>query len=205
MMSKSECCIFLIDDDEAIRHGISLLLTSAGYKVECFSDAENFLETGKIEIAGCILLDIFLEGKSGLELQEQIKSKFDHLPIIYITGHGDVPMSVKALKNGAINFLQKPIDDIQLFDALDEAVNISAQILSEKTELHRIQLLINSLTQRETEILRFLIRGLLNKQIATELGIVEQTVKVHRGRITAKLGLKSVAEMVRLAEKIKFH
>jgi FixJ family two-component response regulator len=203
-MNKSDCIVFLIDDDDDIRYGISLLLTSAGYLVECFSTAEDFLETDKVGIAGCILLDVFLKGRSGLELQEQIRCKFDHLPIIYITGQGDIPMSVRALKNGAINFLQKPIDESALFDAINEAINKSSQELAEITEINRISSLFNCLTPRETEILRYLIRGLLNKQIATALGIVEQTVKVHRGRICGKLGVKSVAEIVHMAEAIKF-
>jgi two-component system, LuxR family, response regulator FixJ len=201
----SDCVgkIFLIDDEEEIRYGISLLLSSAGYSVECFRTAEEFLETENSEIASCILLDIFLEGRSGLDLQGQIRTKFDHLPIIYITGHGDVPMSVKALKSGAINFLQKPIDDHSLLSAIQEALSVSFQILSGKTELNRIKTLVNSLTPRENEIFRYVIKGMLNKQIAAQLGVVEQTVKVHRGRITEKLQVKSVAEMVHMAEMLK--
>jgi FixJ family two-component response regulator len=204
IMSKHECRIFLIDDDEAIRYGISMLLSSAGYLVECFSNAEEFLETETIDISGCILLDIFLEGRSGLELQEQIRCKFGHLPVIYITGQGDIPMSVRALRNGALNFLQKPIDEADLLTALKEAIDLSCKLLSEKNQITMTRSLFERLTPRETEILRYIVSGRMNKQIAAELNITEQTVKVHRGRITEKLGVRSVAELVQMAAKTRF-
>lgn len=201
-MEHDQCKIFIVDDDQAIRRGISLFLDSSGYVTESFGSGEEFLETVDYSGAGCILLDIFLEGKSGLELQEEIKSKFQSLPIIYITGMGDVPMSVQALKKGAANFLQKPIEDRQLIDAVEEALNLSCQMVSECRETSRIRSRIETLTPREYEIFKYLITGMLNKQIAAELNITEHTVKLHRGKITEKLGVKSVAEIVQMAGKL---
>jgi len=200
-MKDTNSRIFIIDDDEAIRRSISLLLSSSGYTSESFSGGEDFLTTVDYSGAGCILLDIFLEGKTGLELQEEIKNRYGNLPIIYITGMGDVPMSVQALKKGAINFLEKPIDEQHLFQAIEEALGLSHLIVSEQKEFSRIKSLISTLTPREYEIFRYLITGMLNKQIAAELNITEHTVKLHRGKITEKLGVKSVAEIVFMAEK----
>ena len=201
-MNKSECKIFLIDDDLEIRESISLLLKSGGYNTESFTDVKNFLEDTNYNGAGCILLDIFLGGKTGLELQEEIETKFDRLPIIFITGFGNISISVEALKKGAINFLEKPIDEKKLFTAIEEAVNKSFALVTKHNEIEQIKSLISSLTAREFEIFRYIITGMLNKQIASELGIAEHTVKNHRLKITDKLGVKSVAEMVYLAEKL---
>ncbi|HNS17643.1 MAG TPA: response regulator [Bacteroidales bacterium] len=201
-MKDDNSSIFIIDDDEPIRRSISLLLNASGYATESFAGVEEFLETVDYSGAGCILLDIFLEGKSGLELQEEIKSKFQCLPIIYITGMGDVPMSVQALKKGAVNFLQKPIDERQLLDTIEEALHLSHQMVMEQKETSRIRSLIGNLTPREYEIFKYLITGMLNKQIAAELNITEHTVKLHRGKITEKLGVKSVAEIVQMAGKL---
>jgi FixJ family two-component response regulator len=202
MIQNPECKIFVIDDDESVRKGISLLLSSGGYHVETFENAKDFLASENGKGPGCILLDIFLYGESGLDLLDLIKEKFSNLPIIFITGHGDVPMSVRALKMGAINFLQKPVDDLQLFHAVDEAINLSLVLLNIQKERNSIKAKIDSLTPREFEIFRYVIKGALNKQIAFNLNIAEHTVKLHRGRITEKLGVKSVPEMIRMAEKI---
>jgi FixJ family two-component response regulator len=201
-MSNKEYKIFIVDDDEAIRRSLSLLIRSAGYSASGFSGAEEFLESEDYDGKGCILLDIFLDGESGLELQEKISKKFHNLPIIYITGLGDVPMSVQALKKGAINFLQKPVDDVQLLEAVEEALRKSAALVTEKNQILHIKALIDKLTPREYEIFQYILTGMLNKQIASELNIAEHTVKLHRGKITEKLGVKSVAEMVRIAEKL---
>ena len=201
-MNKTNNKVFLIDDDEEICQSISLLLNSAGYKVETFRSTENFLETKNHSGAGCILLDVFLGGKTGLELQEEIETKFESLPIIFITGQGTIPLSVEAMKKGALNFLQKPIDDKELFNAIDEAINRSNALISKQNEMEKFKSAVNSLTSREYEIFRYVISGMLNKQIAAELGIAEHTVKNHRLKITEKLGVKSVAEMVYIAEKL---
>ncbi len=198
-MTSENTKIFIIDDDESVRRSFSLLLKSAGYAVEAFDGGDHFLALEQFKGAGCILLDIFLDGKSGLELQEQVSKKFPYLPIIYISGQGNIPMSVQALRKGAINFLQKPVDDIQLLGAVEEAIKESSTKVSLGEEIGRIKLLMQSLTPRELEVYQLLITGLLNKQIAGKLNIAEHTVKIHRGKITEKLGVKSVAEMVQMA------
>ena len=201
-MNKTNGKIFIIDDDEEICQSISLLLKSAGYKIETFNSTEKFLVTENHNGAGCILLDVFLGGKTGIELQEEIETKFESLPIIFITGQGTIPLSVEAMKKGALNFLQKPIDDKELFSAIEEALNRSNALLTVQNEVEKFKSLVNSLTAREYEIFRHVISGMLNKQIAAELGIAEHTVKNHRLNITEKLKVKSVAEMVYIAEKL---
>jgi len=195
--------IFIIDDDEPVRRSISLLLKSAGYKAESFQGAAEFLEAVNYPGIGCILLDVFLEGESGLDLHDKIQTRFPNLPIIYISGKGDIPMSVVALRKGALNFLEKPIDDSQLFQAVEEALAFSSNLVNELTESMRLQASLAALTPREIEVFRHLITGMLNKQIASKLNITEHTVKIHRGKITSKLGLKSVAEMVLMAERLR--
>jgi len=201
-MNKADCKIFLIDDDEEIRSSISLLLKSAGYNVESFKSVQELLENADYSGPGCILLDIFLGEETGLELQAHIETKFETLPIIFITGQGNIPMSVEAMKKGAINFLQKPIDDQALFKAIEEALNRSNALLMKQNEIEKFKSLVSSLTAREYEIFRYVISGTLNKQIAAELGIAEHTVKNHRLNITEKLGVKSVPEMIYMAEKL---
>jgi FixJ family two-component response regulator len=201
MSEMSQSRIFVVDDDISVRRGISLLLNSAGYPVEAFENISDLLQTGDINMPGCILLDIILGEESGLELQDAIKNKFKNIPIIFITGHGDIPMSVQALKKGAINFLQKPVDDKLLLTAVDEAIKNSQGQFKIQMEIDECKALIDSLTPRELEILRFVIKGKLNKQIASDLNIAEHTVKLHRGRITEKLGVKSVPEIIYIAER----
>jgi FixJ family two-component response regulator len=201
MSEMSQSRIFVVDDDISVRRGISLLLNSAGYCVEAFENIRDLLQAEDINIPGCILLDIILGEESGLEFQDAIKNKFKNIPIIFITGHGDIPMSVRALKKGAINFLQKPVDDKLLLTAVDEAINNSQDLLNTQMEKDECKALINSLTPRELEILRFVIKGKLNKQIASDLNIAEHTVKLHRCRITEKLGVKSVPEIIYIAER----
>jgi FixJ family two-component response regulator len=198
---KPESKIFIVDDDISVRRGISLLLNSAGYSVEAFENIRDLLQTENINLPGCILLDIFLGEESGLELHDAIRNKFKNIPIIFVTGHGDIPMSVQALKKGAINFLQKPVDDKLLLTAVDEAIKNSHDLLDIQKEKDECKALIDSLTPRELQILRFVIKGKLNKQIASELNIAEHTVKLHRGRITEKLGVKSVPEMIYIARR----
>jgi len=196
-----ESRIFIVDDDMSVRRGISLLLNSAGYIVEALDNISDLLQTEDINIPGCILLDIFMGEESGLELQDAVRNKFKNIPIIFITGHGNIPMSVQALKKGAINFLQKPVDDKDLLEAVEEAIKRSTVLFNNQIEKDKCKGLIDSLTPRELEILKYVIRGKLNKQIASELKIAEHTVKLHRGRITEKLGVKSVPEMMYIVEK----
>lgn len=203
-MNQAASKMFIIDDDLSVRRSISLLLKSAGYNTESFGSADEFIELENHDGEGCIILDIFMEGRTGLELQEEIRQKFPALPIIYITGQGDIPMSVQALRKGAVNFLQKPVEDHVLLEAVNEALQLSHEIFIEIRETKRIKYLLNTLTNRESQVFRLLITGKLNKQIAGDLNIAEHTVKLHRGNITKKLGVKSVAELVKLAQKINF-
>jgi two-component system, LuxR family, response regulator FixJ len=201
-MNKADCKIFLIDDEDEILQSLSLLLNSAGFKVDAFHSTEQFLERNKYNGAGCILLDVFLGGKTGIELQAEIETKFELLPIIFISGQGNIKMSVDAMKKGAINFLQKPIGEKELYNAIEEAINRSNTLLTKQNEIEKFKTLLSSLTAREYEIFRHVISGMLNKQIAAELRIAEHTVKNHRLKISEKLAVKSVAEMVYMSQKL---
>jgi len=200
-MTQKDEKIFVIDDDASVRRSLPLLLKASDYDVETFSSSEEFLNREQFNGTGCIILDINLEGISGLELQEELMNKQDSLPIVFITGKGGVPESVQALKKGAIDFLQKPFDDEQLLNAVEEALTKSHEIKKEFDRLKKLQDLLSNLTDRELEVFKYVITGMLNKQIAYKLNIAEHTVKLHRGKITEKLGVKSVAELVRIAEK----
>lgn len=201
-MAKINEKIFVIDDDVSVRRSLPMLLYSADYEVETFSSSEDFINREPFKGTGCILLDIDLGGKNGLELQEELLQRQYSLPIIFITGKGGVPESVRALKKGAINFLQKPFDDDLLLDSVKEAVLKSQEMEKEFDELLKIQSSLSNLTERELEILEYVVTGMLNKQIAYKLDITEHTVKLHRGSITKKLGVKSVTQLVRIAEKV---
>jgi FixJ family two-component response regulator len=193
--------IFVIDDDASVRKSVSRLLRSAGYQVEAFPSAEQFLSREHFDGVGCIVLDIQMPGLSGMDLQEELSKADYHMPIIFVTGHGDIPTSVQAMKKGAVEFLTKPFDDKDLVVAVESAIEKDSQGRTEYHEVQDIRRRIELLTAREYEIFRYVITGMLNKQIATKLKIAEKTVKVHRGRVMEKLGANSVAELVRQAEK----
>ena len=200
-MPENKITIFVVDDDPPVRKGLSRLLRSAGYEVESFASAMDFLARDRYDGIGCIVLDVLMPQLNGLELQEKLSQAEYALPIIFITGHGDVPVSVQAMKKGAVDFLTKPVDGEELLLAIERAL--------EKNEAERKQFLdaidtnirLSKLSPRELEVLRYVITGALNKQIAGKLNISEKTVKAHRGQITKKMGVYSVAELVRLAEK----
>jgi FixJ family two-component response regulator len=192
--------IFIIDDDNSVRRSLSLFLISHDYIVETYSRAEEYLEREPYNGTGCIILDVNLEGRSGLELQEDLITLESHLPIIFITGHGNIPLSVQTLKKGAINFLEKPFKEEELLNSISEAIVLSQKNKEEKEEIRRAKSLTDNLTPRESEILRYLMTGMLNKQIAFELNITEHTVKLHRHSICEKLGVKSVPEIIRIAD-----
>ena len=194
--------VFVIDDDASVRKSLSRLLRSAGYTTETFASAEEFLRREHFNGIGCLLLDVQMPGLSGIDLQEELNKADYHMPIIFITGHGDIPMSVEAMKKGAVDFLTKPFDDEELLQAIGNAIGKDRQARAEYDEVLDIRRRIELLTPRENEILRYIITGMLNKQIALKLGIAEKTVKVHRGRIMEKICVDSVAELVRLAEKV---
>ena len=205
-MSQSGRCstVFLVDDDPSVRKALTRLIKAAGYQVEAFASARDFLEwrNGPDRGSGCLILDVRMSGLSGLDLQQELLATHAQLPIIFITGHGDIPMSVKAMKHGAVDFLPKPIKDTDLLKAVEQALARADHDLAEREKLEDIQRRLESLTPREREVLNLVVKGLLNKQIAFELGTVEKTVKVHRARVMEKMEAQSLAELVRIAERV---
>jgi len=199
--SRLDPIVFVIDDDASMRRALSYLLQSAGYKVETHSSAEEFLRREHYDGVGCIILDVRMPGLSGMDLQEKLMGSDYRMPIIFLTAHGELSMGVEAMKKGALDFLTKPCDDEQLLGAVRSAIEKDKQARGSYKEKQEIRGRIELLTARENEILRYVISGKLNKQIAAKLGIAEQTVKIHRGRIMEKLCAESVADLVRLAGK----
>jgi FixJ family two-component response regulator len=193
--------VFIIDDDRSIRRSLSLFLMANGYIVETYSSSEEYLEREVHNGTGCIILDVNLEGKSGLELQEELLNSDSYLPIIFITGQGSIQMSVQTLKKGAVDFLEKPFKDDDLLRSISSAIILSQKLKEENKEARRAKKMIDALTPRELEVLKYLLSGMLNKQIASELNIVEHTVKLHRHSICEKFGVKSVPEILRIADK----
>jgi FixJ family two-component response regulator len=193
--------VFVVDDDPSVRKGISRLLASMGFRSETFRSAEAFLARERYEGVGCIVLDVRMPGLTGMNLQDELNKADYSMPIIFITGHGNIPMSVQAMKKGAADFLTKPFDDKELLQAVEKAIEKNRKAKAERAELEEILERMDRLTAREHEILRYVVTGMLNKQIALKLDIAEKTVKVHRGRIMEKLCVGSVAELVRFAEK----
>ena len=201
-MAKTIPIVFVIDDDPSVRKALSRLLRSTGYAVETFGSSEEFLQNIPDGLGpACLILDVKMPGLNGLDLQNDLQQMEYVMPIVFITGHGDIPMSVKAMKKGAVDFLTKPFDDEDLLKAVQEALKKDIVDRSEMNEKQRILQRIKSLTPREYEILTYVISGMLNKQTAYELDISEKTVKAHRGRLMAKMKADSLAELVRLAEK----
>ncbi|MBW1743558.1 MAG: response regulator transcription factor [Deltaproteobacteria bacterium] len=201
-MTAGTPIVFVVDDDPSIRKSLTRLMKSARLAVETFATAHEFLERQSHEGPSCIVLDVKLPGLNGLELQEELLSRKYAMPIVFITGHGDIPVSVKAMKKGAIDFLAKPFDDKDLLGAVHEALQRDSKTRIIRDEREDIERRLESLTPREYEILTHVITGMLNKQIAYALNISEKTVKVHRGRVMAKMGVNSVAELVRFTEKV---
>lgn len=201
-MIKNTPIVFVVDDDPSIRESLSLLLSSAGYGVKAFASARDFLEAERgTPVPACLVLDVKMPGLSGLDLQKELKSRNIIIPIIFITGHGDIPMSVQAMKKGAVDFLPKPFDDDDLLDAVKEALLKDTQAHADLDEQKHIRQRLDSLTTREYEVLTYLITGMLNKQVAYALNISERTVKAHRKQVLDKMGVDSIAELVRLTEK----
>jgi FixJ family two-component response regulator len=203
-MPSAASTVFLVDDDGSIRKALTRLIRSAGYDVQAFASARDFLEKPHVGNEGpaCLVLDIRMPGLSGLDLQHELQAANTPLPIIFITGHGDIPMSVKAMKEGAVDFLPKPVKDKDLLNAIEQALARADHDLREQKELEYVQKRLKTLTPREREVMTLVVRGLLNKQIAFELGTVEKTVKVHRARVMEKMEVQSLADLVRLAEKV---
>ncbi len=193
--------VFLVDDDASIRKSFSRLLRSNGLHVESFASAQDFLNREPFDGNGCLVLDIRMPGLSGTDLFKELRKAEYSLPVVFVTGHGDIPTGVQAMKEGAVDFLTKPIDEEELLNAVREAVARDTVEHEKYVDATHIRQRLRTLTDREHEVLTHVITGMLNKQIAHALGISEKTVKVHRGRVTEKLGVRSVAELVRVAEK----
>jgi len=194
--------VYILDDDASVLTSLKRLIESAGFHVETFSFADEFLEHKHSEGPGCLVLDVRLPDIDGFNLQEELSNRNIFLPIIFITGYGDIPMGVKAMKKGAVDFLPKPFEDKELLLAIEQAIYKSRQKHRQDKEISHIKSLLSAITPREYEVMRWVIAGLLNKQIAQKMGITEKTVKVHRGRVMEKMQVGSVAELVRLLEKV---
>ena len=202
-MTDSLPTVFVVDDDAAVRKSLVRLLKSAGYRPEGWASAEEFLDRwGRDPAPGCVLLDIQLPGLDGLQLQQKLQTSTHPVPIIFITGHGDIPMSVKAMKAGAVDFLSKPFRDDDLLDAIQQAIRYDRQQRVVRAERDAVAKRYETLTAREREVMALVVRGLLNKQISNQLGASEKTIKIHRGRVMEKMKVQSVADLVRAAEKI---
>jgi FixJ family two-component response regulator len=193
--------IFIVDDDNSVRRSLSLFLMANDYDVETYSSSEEFLERETFDGTGCLILDVNMEGKSGIQLQEELLQLGSNLPIIFITGNGNIHMSVETLRKGAVNFLEKPFNEEELLKSISEAIALSHKMKAENNEYKIARSLVGNLTPRESEILRYLMNGMLNKQIASELNIAEHTVKLHRHSICEKLRVKSVPEIIRIADR----
>ncbi len=203
-MSKANRTVYIVDDDPSVLTGLSRLVRSAGMQALPFRSAEEFLRSTKAPFThpACLVLDLQMPGISGLDLQQHLRRHPAQCPIIFISGNADIPSTVRAMKHGAITFLQKPFDDSDLLQALQEALKQHEQVLKHQGRQLEIQRKIDSLTEREREVMSWVITGALNKQIAAGLGIVEQTVKVHRARVLEKMEVTSVAELVRLCHLV---
>lgn len=204
-MHQPDAIVAIVDDDPSIREGVGSLLRSAGWKVETFASAEEFLARRSVVEPSCVVLDLQLPELSGLDLQTRMAQINVEIPIVFITGHGSIPASVQAIKAGAIEFLTKPFDEQQLFRAIREAMDRDEEARKRHTDLRQLRERYAALTPREREVMQQVVSGLLNKQIAVELEIAEITVKVHRGRVMQKMHAASVADLVRMAEKLGIH
>ena len=202
-MSLPSPTVFLVDDDDSVLRALGRLIKSAGYEVQTFVSARGFLDSGDFKKGpACLVLDVRMPGLNGLDLQQELQAANATLPIIFITGHGDIPTTVRAMKAGAVDFLPKPVKDAVLLRAIEQALARAVRDHAERQKLETLSQRVNTLTPREREVMALVVSGLLNKQIAFELGTVEKTIKVHRARVMQKMGVDSLAELVRVAEKI---
>ena len=201
-MTEESPIVFVVDDDASIRDALKSLIRSVGLRVELFGSPREFLQGKRPDAPSCLVLDVRLPGESGLDLQRELAEANVHIPIIFITGHGDIPMSVRAMKAGAVEFLTKPFRDQDLLDAIQLGLEQDRARRLRHAETALLRERLESLTPREREVLPLVVSGLLNKQVAAELGTTEATVKVHRSQLTRKMGADSLAELVRMAEKI---
>lgn len=199
-MTSPAAMVFVVDDDASVRKSLSRLISEAGYRVQAYASPEEFLARRPERGPSCLVLDVRMPGVTGLELQQALASAVHEIPIIFITGHGDIPMTVKAMKAGAMDFLSKPFAAKDLLDAIQRAVARDTRDLGTEARDDEIRSRVTRLTPRERQVMALVVTGMLNKQIASELGIGEKTVKVHRARVMEKMQAGSVAALVRLAD-----
>ena len=198
----NESTVYIIDDDPSALKGLTRLVKVAGMNVEAFASAKEFLASGKWEAPGCIVLDVRMPDMTGPELQDELCKAEYCMPIIFLSAHGDVPTTARAMKKGAVDFLSKPVDRDDLLKAIRVSFAKDAENRAQRVENSSIQELVNTLTLREYEVMTYVVTGMLNKQIAYDMGISKETVKIHRGRVMQKLQVESVADLVRLCEKV---
>ena len=202
-MKDADAIVFVVDDDLSIREAIQSLVSLEGLRVETFANAQDFLRRERPDLPGCVVLDVELPGLSGLDLQRELAAHGITLPIIFITGYGDIPMSVRAMKAGATEFLTKPFRDQDLLNAIQQALERDRAARQHSSEIAELRERFDALTSREREVMALVVGGWLNKQIGFELGISEITVKIHRGRVMGKMGAQSLAELVRMTERLE--
>jgi RNA polymerase sigma factor (sigma-70 family) len=197
---NSQATVYVVDDDPSVRRGLRRLIESVGRTVETLDSAQEFLQKYDRERPGCLVLDVRMPGVGGLELQERLAEEGIEVPIIFITGHGDVPMTARAMKAGAMDFIQKPFNEQELLDAISRAIEKDHELRRTRGDRARVMRLVESLTPREREVLMLVVTGKLNKEIAAQLGITEKTIKVHRARVMEKMQADSLAQLVLLAQ-----
>jgi FixJ family two-component response regulator len=203
-MTEPAPVVFVVDDDLSVRRAIKHLVESEGFQVELFESAQEFLQAKRPEVPSCLILDVRLRGVSGLDFQQELAKANIHIPIIFITGHGDIPMSVQAMKAGAVEFLPKPFRDQDLLDAIQIALEKDRSRRQREAEIAVLQERFELLTLRERQVVALVVSGKLNKQIAAEIGTAENTVKVHRSRAMEKMQAQSLAELVKMVERLDF-